>query len=205
MKTFDKKLFIVLFFAFIAATVIGTLSHESGHYFTAKYWGYDARIGYGYTALACDTTKVRAPHSGFYITLAGPLQTVITGTIGFVLLIVFRSSFFNKEKLAAWQWLLIFIALFWLRQPANLFTYVLLNIIGEDPGGGDETSIAYHFQIPEWTIITSTGIIGAAVLLIIILKFIPVKQRLTFIISGLVGGLTGGYLWLGLLGKYILP
>ena len=45
----DKKLFIVLFLSFIAATVIGTVSHEFGHYIVAKYFGYDAQIHYAST------------------------------------------------------------------------------------------------------------------------------------------------------------
>jgi len=43
---FDLKLFLILTFTFILMTVVGTLSHELGHYAVAEYLGYDARIDY---------------------------------------------------------------------------------------------------------------------------------------------------------------
>ena len=37
---FDKKLSLLLIPGFILFTAIGTVSHEGGHYFAAKYFGY---------------------------------------------------------------------------------------------------------------------------------------------------------------------
>jgi hypothetical protein len=49
------------------------------------------------------------------------------------------------------------------------------------------------------------GCIGLIVLAIVVFKFIPKQQRLTFLIAGLLGGMSGSYLWMDLIGKYILP
>ena len=53
MKTFDKGLFIKLFFAFIIVTIIGTLTHQLGHYLMAKYFGYSAKINYASVQITC--------------------------------------------------------------------------------------------------------------------------------------------------------
>jgi hypothetical protein len=44
--SFDLKLCIALIFTFIAMTVIGTVSHELGHYSAARLLGYEACIDY---------------------------------------------------------------------------------------------------------------------------------------------------------------
>ena len=46
---FDIKLFIYLAIAFIFSTIVGTISHEYGHYTVAKYLGYTSTVSYGYT------------------------------------------------------------------------------------------------------------------------------------------------------------
>ena len=43
------SLFVKLFIAFIAATIIGTITHELGHYLVAKSFGYPASINYAST------------------------------------------------------------------------------------------------------------------------------------------------------------
>ena len=234
--SFDKRLFIWLTTSFIFATVIGTLTHEGGHYIMARSFGYEAHINY-MSSWWTDTknseftdtiySKYRAElmadkdfpekekykeickvhgKNGFWITLGGPLETVLTGTIGLLFLFAFRKSFDNVTKLTFRQWFLIFVSLFWLRQTANLFTWVGSYFVkGEFSQRGDEIHLAHHFNLPEWTIITLTAIIGAIVLSIIIFKFVPTKQRLTFIASGLVGGIAGYILWLELFGKVIMP
>ncbi|WP_312075913.1 hypothetical protein [Chryseobacterium sp.] len=53
---FDFKLFLILAFTFIIMTVVGTLTHEMGHYAVAKYFGYNARIDYQSTRFDRDDT-----------------------------------------------------------------------------------------------------------------------------------------------------
>ncbi len=233
---FNKRLFLWLSLAFVFATVIGTLTHECGHYVVAKSFGYHARINYAFT-LWYDPNNIEFTNStyskyqkeietdrdfpekekymkiiemhnrnGFWIGLGGPLETMLTGTIGLIFLFLFRKSFENQTKLTLKQWLLIFISLFWLRQLANFVGWVgYYMVTGELRERMDEIHISTHFNLPQFTIPALTGLIGVIVLLTVIFKFVPTKQRLTFIASGLVGGIIGAILWLGLLGKVIMP
>jgi len=47
MKALNIKLLVALTFAFIGATVVGTLTHEGGHIAVAKYYGYETTLHYG--------------------------------------------------------------------------------------------------------------------------------------------------------------
>lgn len=204
----DKRLFIWLLFAFIIETVLLTLTHEYGHYVVARYLGYDASISYGSTNWWVHTAPQHPinPADDFYITLGGLCQTMMTGIIGSVLLFYFRKSFESANQLSIRQWTLVFVSLFVVRPVVNIVVglgrYVFT---GEFSKRGDEIKIAHYLQIPELMVLTIVAIIGAAIVSLIIFKFIPVKQRLTFIASAVLGGSTGYVLWLVLLGKYILP
>jgi hypothetical protein len=48
---FDLRLFVLLALGFIAFTVIGTVSHECGHYLAARCLGYKASLHYGSTSI----------------------------------------------------------------------------------------------------------------------------------------------------------
>lgn len=234
--TFDKRLFVSLFMGFIVSTIVGTLSHELGHYTVAKSMGYEARINFGMTPWYDKVNKpfIDSTYSKYYdqiknnkdfpdkekffriqtkfsldsfwILLGGPLQTMLTGTFGLIFLITYKRRLNNVYQLSKTGWLLVFTSLFWLRQTTNLFTgFCFLIMTGKTSYRGDEIRLAFHLGIPLWTIEIVTGIIGAIILLYVILKIIPEKQRLTFILSGLFGGVTGYILWLKALGPILMP
>jgi hypothetical protein len=207
MKTIDIRLFIALFFAFIAATVIGTVAHECGHYLVAKYLGYDAEISYAYSDWQPTVINLdKIERDNLYILLGGPVQTLLTGTTGFILLLFSRHSFTATSRLSARQWAIIFLSLFWLRPTANMVIWVGAYLLtGYFSSKGDEIGIANYLELPNWTIACFTAVIGAIILAIVVFKFIPQKQRFTFIISGLAGGVTGYLLWIVWFGKYIMP
>jgi hypothetical protein len=203
---FDRKLFLYLSLAFILMTVIGTISHEYGHYISAKILGHDARVNYGMTILENNPNQSISRKESFIITLGGPMQTILTGTLGMILLYIFRKSFNQIDKLSFPQWTAIFMSLFWLRQVCNMFTWILFYIInGKFGQRGDEIKLARYLELPDWSILSATALIGIMVLSIIVLKFIPIKIRATFIIAGLVGGVSGYILWLRLFGKVLMP
>ncbi len=233
---FDRKLFSWLTISFVIATVVGTISHEGGHYAVAKYYGYDAHINYMATWWT-DTDEdkflqsiyekypkelasgekfpefekfnhIRAVHRrhSLWIILGGPLETMLTGTLGVICIFLLRKTFGNTSKLSFGQWFLVFVSLFWLRQTANATVWLGQYLLtGKLSGGGDEIYLAYRSHLPDWVPITVTALIGVAVLAVIIFKFIPLKQRVTFIASGLTGGIAGYLLWLESFGKYIMP
>ena len=64
----NKKLFLYLTLTFIVATVVGTLSHEFGHYIVAKSLGYDADIHYAFTTWDRDDSDALTDSNNiFYI------------------------------------------------------------------------------------------------------------------------------------------
>jgi len=197
----------MLILGFMASTIIGTISHEAGHYITAKALGYHARINYMSTiVILLINGKLTDPKERMLITLGGPVQTILTGTIGLVLLFFFRRSFQSASKLNLKQWLIIFITLFWLRQTANFVIWVSNYFInGQFLTRGDEVKLARYFGLPEATIVTITALAGAIILFTVIFKFIPIAQRFTFILAGLFGGIAGYLLWFGGLGEMIMP
>ena len=208
--TKNKKLFLYLTLTFILATVVGTLSHEFGHYIVAKSLGYDADIHYAFTTWDRDDSDALTDSTDsnniFYILIGGPIQTMLTGSIGLLLLYVFRQSFQGAKQLSLKQWAILFISLFWLRQTANFVVWISKFLLtGNFSTRSDEVKLAKYLHIPIWTITSATAIVGVGVLLVILTKFIPRQQRRLFILAGLVGGIIGYILWLNLLGKMIMP
>ena len=142
---FELKNFIFLFLSFIFFTIFGTLSHEFGHYIVAKAKGYSARVSYGYATWEdkknqpfidstyekyyreieanrsfpekkkYDQVLSKQSNDGFWITWGGPIQTMLTGTIGFWLLLLQRRKMIETQRINLYQWLLVFLSLFWLR------------------------------------------------------------------------------------------
>ena len=112
MKTIDKRLFIGISLTFISLTIIGTLLHESGHYIILKYLGYNAKISYSSTYwIPSNDEASLSEKENFYIALGGPLQSMLTGTIGFLLVIFYRKQYTSVAKLAIWQWIQVFLSL----------------------------------------------------------------------------------------------
>lgn len=232
---FNYKLSILLILSFMLMTVVGTLTHELGHYTVSKLLGYEASINYQssshwdheldsyfkevYAKYSNEiknkidfpgkeqyqSTVERYRNDDFWILLGGPLQTTLTGSIGFVLLLFYRSKVITPDNVSFRGWVLIFISLFWLRQVANLFMAVLSLVIKGQPSmSGDEIRLALHLDIPIWTIQIITGLIGLTVL-VVILRLLPRTMLFTFLVSGLTGGVLGYYLWLVKFGPYIMP
>ncbi len=232
---FDIKLSFYLTISFILMTIVGTLTHELGHYTTAKLLGHEAHINYKsafhYNNEIQDYLRStynlysneiengidfpeknkyekavnKLKTDNFWIILSGPMQTMLTGTIGFILLLTYRDKFINANNISILGWGLIFTTLFWLRQLTNLFMAIVgLLKNGEPSLNGDEMRLAWYLNINIWTIQILTGLISICIL-IFVLKIIPKTKLLTFLLSGLIGGISGYYVWLIKFGKIIMP
>lgn len=233
---YSVKLFICLSFTFFVATIVGTLSHEFGHYAVAKHLGYTTNISYGYTNWVDTTTssfidsvytkynkqiilnegfpnkvkfeqiEAKLQTDDFKIALGGPIQTMLTGTIGFILLLQQKMKILTTTRINFYQWCCIFLSLFWLRQLANLVTWVVGYFInGSFALNADEISIALSIKLPKATLLTITAAVGLAILTFIIFKIIPNQIRFTFILAGLLGGIFGYFFWLVWVGPLLMP
>jgi len=233
------KLLVALFCLFILFTVIGTVSHECGHYAVMKYYGYGASIHYSYCSIDSrspmeekdfdffpDSIINKTEFSDFYkyidwylygyerklasfhFDLGGPVLTLGIGTLGLVLLFLFRRRYRSAGRLTYPQWLLLLASLFWLRPVANLASYLIHVIVSGNwlpHGHSDEEKISLFLGLPIMTTGIVTAAIGLVVLILAVFYFIPKSERMTFLVGGLTGGIAGYYLWLIQFGRYIMP
>ena len=233
---FDIKRFTFLFLAFIISTIVGTVSHEYGHYTVAKYLGYSSTVSYGYTNWNDKATdefmdstylnyskeielqldfpgkkefyliQKKQTKDEFRITLGGPFQTMLTGTLGFILVCYQRNKIRKANVLLCSQWIIIFLSLFWLRQFANLITWVAGYFFNRQFSlSGDEIRLAISLGLPTGTILIMTALIAIGLLTFIIFKILPAHIRLTFILAGFFGGIFGYFFWLFWIGPILLP
>ncbi len=236
LTSFLPKLFLRLYFGFILFTPIGTLLHEGGHYLVSKSFGYKATINYKSTFWSDPVNELflkdvatkydlelmknkefpgrekymriqkKYEENDIWITLGGPIQTMLFGTIGVFILQSRRLNILNSQKLKYLDWFFVFLSLFGLRQLANFIVwigrYLLTGVFSET---SDEIALAIEYGLPIWIITSFTAIVATAVLIYIIFKILPLRLRFTFIIAGFFGGISGYILWLECFGKLILP
>lgn len=140
------------------------------------------------------------------IKMGGPIQTMLTGLIGLTLLL-WRRKKIRDSGLKFPDWLAVFLTLFWLREVFNLVTAVGKIVLFPDGRvlRGDEFAVSRMLGLPEWTFPILLGTIGLAISLFVIFRIIPLNLRPTFILSGLIGGISGFYLWMNVVGTVVLP
>jgi|SRR5690554_7677811 hypothetical protein len=145
-------------------------------------------------------------NSGLLVTVGGPLQTTLTGTIGLLILLWRRKSIY-KNGLKVLDWLAIFLSLFWLREIFNLVTSIGGELISPNGTwfGGDELYISQSLNLWSGTISLILATIGTIIAIYVVFRIIPKKIRLTFILSGFIGGIVGFILWMNIIGPKILP
>lgn len=188
---------------FVLFTIVGTLSHEIGHYLTAKLLDFDASIHYDRVNWG---GKNASSIQNFWISLGGPIQTMLTGTIGFV--IILKRKFKNQLiEFNRFDWFLFFLSLFWLRQPFNLIVSLFLGLTNKRSSfyGGDEAYLSSSLGFAEGFLPILFGGIGLVICSYLIFRILPQKHRFTLILSGLIGGSFGFWFWVKILGPYLLP
>lgn len=232
---FHPYLFIKLAATFILFTVIGTLSHEYGHIIVAEGLGYETSLHYGSMgtfggkkaklsqlykentyeiqnelpfAKRAEYDKLLAAKNvdSLLITWGGPVQTMLTGLLGFVFIL------FRKDRIALKgprfiDWVGIFLSLFWLREVSNVFMSIASEFIRPNGSyfGGDEAKLSLKMSLHHGFFSIIFGCIGLCIAAYVILRIVPKQYRVTFILSGFLGGITGFILWMKLLGPVVLP
>lgn len=140
------------------------------------------------------------------IILGGPVQTMLTGTIGLLILWFRRKKIFAKKHLNAGEWLAVLLSYFWARQVFNFM--VPIPEIFQDAANnykGDEPRISHYWGLPHWSFGLITCTIGAVLLLWVTFRIIPKHQRFTFIVSGLAGCALGWFIWMHWMGPQLMP
>ncbi len=235
-KIINLKSLLFLTITFILFTPIGTILHEFGHIVVAKSLGYETTLHYGSMNYRnsnlnkkqikiYNENKITIESNTYFnqkkeyekgidqlyintllVTIGGPLQTIITGFIG-LLILFFRKKKINKSKLKLIDWLAIFLSLFWLRQVFNLLISVISELISPNGSyfGGDEKRISNLLNLWPGTTSVTLGIIGIVIFAFILIKRIPKQLKITFLLSGLLGGTLGFIIWMIILGPILLP
>jgi hypothetical protein len=202
LKQVNRRLFLFLSAAFFIAVIVGTVSHEGGHYIAARMLGYHTRIGYAYT----EWVDARSEKDLLLMLAGGPLETFLMGAVGLSMLYIKRKEFYNAAKLSIGQWTIIFLSLFWLRQAVNLVAWVLGYFTsGEFSHRSDEIRLAVYMNLPDWSISIFTAVISLLAFYWVFSKFIPRNSHITFLLSGIVGGIAGYIIWLFIAGPVLMP
>lgn len=236
--TLYPKLALWIILGFIGFTIIGTLTHELGHIAFAKAQGFSTELHYGSMnyydgpyqselesifdrnskAIQADmdfpekerwdTLTKESAKKSFWVTLGGPFQTMLTGTIGFFFLYRRRKRI-QEYGMKLLDWFLVFLTLFWLRETTNVVTGFLKAIVNGsyNPFGGysDELRLARHLGWWEGSISLPLALIAICIAVYLIFKILPKSIRFTFISAGCIGGVLGYMIWLVWLGPVIMP
>lgn len=223
---------------FVLFTIIGTLTHELGHIAFAKAQGYETSLHYGYMTYKNGTLEEErkalytrnqnaidndlpfpdkerweahlkeSRKKGSWIIFGGPFQTVLFGTIGFLVLYRRRRRIL-KVGMTFSDWLFVFLSLFWLREWYNpMFSMVRAVLKGNlYPFGGssDELDLARSLGWWEGSISLPLAMIAIVIAIYVIFRIIPKTFRFTFILSGLIGGVFGFFFWLEWVGPIVMP
>ncbi len=147
--------------------------------------------------------RERYPHDeshSILVTIGGPAQTVLTSLFG--LLILFLRQKKREISFKIIDWLGVFLSLFILREVYNFVSGLYSSIMYSKSGfNGDEFRISTFLGYNEWLIPTVILIPSLIISLFVIFKIIPIKYRFTFILSGMIGGISGFAIWFGFLGE----
>ena len=202
--SFSFSTFGYLIIAFFFTVIIGTLSHEMGHFLAAKLLGFSAELHYQSTSYSIPNNIEISQFQQIILTSGGPIQTIFVGTFGYLLLI-----FLNKRQItfSKIHWLAVLLSFFWSREVFNLLWGFISAILNNttDYFGGDEAIISELFNLPLFVVTTIMGIIACIILIDIIFNRIPKEFRFEFILSGIIGCFLGFYLWMYHIGPTILP
>lgn len=216
---------------FILLVPIGTLTHELGHLAAARYFGNSTQLHYAsvtsnsatqdtfikvMNAYSIDGDTWNPSQKEAYklavknyilekraIILSGPLQTLLTGIIGFSIL-VFRRKFHLNGIFKVVDWIAVFLALFVSRFVFNSLHFFASGILGLS-SKGDEDKLAALYQLNPLYIYAPLFIVSSIIIAFVVFKVIPKDNMKPFLLGGALGCSAGWILWMHLIGPVILP
>jgi hypothetical protein len=231
-RNVNPRLFALLCLSFVIVTIAGTLSHEMGHIAVARYFGYETRLFYAssgqytprYKAVDKYYKKYKnliisgtpSPEKASYfrqyntlkkednaINLGGPLQTIITGTVGVIALCIRRRKI-SKKGMRFTDWFFLMLAFFWSRQLFN-FLIKLYSVLKGHRSHSDESKIDSYYNLPVGTVSSISALVATVLLSWLVFFVLPKQERITFLASGICGSILGWFIWMHWLGPILLP
>jgi hypothetical protein len=171
--------------------------HECGHYVAGSCLGLSAKLHFGETVFTSPKGYI-TQHENVLATSGGPLLGVILATLGFFWLRRLRMNR-NEAPATATDWLatslLVFNAGRWFRAFAGTPLHPLPT---------DEAFLAAAIGVPPWLLTYSLGLL-AVVALVATVRLYPPRGRLFPFLSLGLGGVLGAFLWMNLVGPFLLP
>lgn len=185
--------------------IIGTISHEIGHYFIANLLGYNAYLHFASITFDVGVEENIPPNRYIFILLGGVFQTILTSLLSIFIL------YKNKNiilKSFYYRFILIYFSLFISREVINFIIALLMGIINGGNYFGvnsDEKKISILFGLWYGVIPIFMFILALIIIIYILINYIKKNELIVFLIITFIGGSLGMYLWLGLFGQKIIP
>ncbi|MBN8670309.1 MAG: hypothetical protein J0L80_06465 [Chitinophagales bacterium] len=203
-----------IFLVFFIAAIVGTLAHECGHALVGEMVWFKTSVHYQYTscencydaysaAKDADAFRRYEYRQSLFI-WGGTAQTILTGLAGIIGLLVVR----RKQEIDAYNikhLLLLACSFFISRNVFNeVFFWAKYLTTKQVPYRCDECKLLDYYNANP--LVGHLLIFIAACTVLWWITFVLLrKNRVPFIIWGGLGSISGGLLWLYVIGEYILP
>jgi|GEM_PF-1870345 len=203
-----------IFLVFFIAAIVGTLAHECGHVIVGEMVGFKTSVHYQYTNCENCLEVFNAAEDSWQMdqfdynrtlfTWGGPLQTILTSFIGIACLLLMK----RKEVIDAYNFkhlLLLTLSFFISRNVFNeVFFWAKYLTTKQVPHRCDECKLLNYYNANPFVGHLLILVSASAILWWITFVLLK-KNRLQFIIWGGLGSISGGLLWLYVIGEYLMP
>ncbi len=188
---------------FLPAAAVGTVGHELGHWLASRAAGCAPVLHFAWVSPHCPETV--DPVARLWSIAAGPLSTMVCGSVGLGLLLRWRKTATHLD----WSGTLwTVLALFWSRQIFNVVVHagtVALGVAGpRSVSNNDEVRLAVALGLPDLSLGLLTALLGLGVCGWAVWT-IPPADRVSWAVGAVMGSLLGFALWMASIGPLLLP
>jgi hypothetical protein len=191
----SKTLIFSVLCAFLLSPAFIVL-HECGHVLAGKCVGWHSTLHFLDSRFDIPIGK-SSRRNDILVTAAGPLVSAVLGTGGFLWLLSLRAQ--RRDAVLT---------------PADLLAATLVMNVGRwmrifasspnHPKPDDEAWISRVMGLPGWLLPWLLATI-AVVMIIAIIRLFPPRNRLMPFLALCLGGSAGSYLWMTVVGPWLLP
>jgi len=191
-------------------TPIGTITHEFSHYVVSRYLGLKPIFHYNGISFEKETLFYLENLNNintrlfYYSTVAGPLQTIIIGLLGFFFSFK-RYNRIGRENINALDWIYIYMTFFLLRQIYIFLKELYCHLKNSPFLQGDECFISYYLGLPLYSISLMIGVPSIIICTVTIFKIVPSIYRTNLLLGLFFGSILGYFLWFNIIGVLVFP